>query len=238
MSKLRIYMAALKNALLDLLYPKDVLCLCCDKAIAPDAQDGLCPACIEALEELEAQQQAEGIAPAPGIVRVSAAYPYTAQARRLVIRLKYEHVRDAAVPLARAMAMLSGGEADVLVPVPTTKNRLRKRGFNQAQVLAEGIARETGMPVAEALARTDERTEQVRLSGQSRRENLKGVMTADRRVLGKRVLLIDDVYTTGSTAQEAARALLDAGALSVEVFTAAKSVYEEEAGAGQSGLRS
>ena len=62
MSKLRIYIAALKNALLDLLYPKDVICLCCDRAIAPDAQDGLCPACIEALEELEALESNERFA--------------------------------------------------------------------------------------------------------------------------------------------------------------------------------
>lgn len=221
------YFRRLWNTLLDLLYPRDILCLCCDKAIAPDALDGLCPTCLEELEELEAQQAEEEIVPAPGIVRVRAAYPYTAQARRLIIRLKYEHVRDAAVPLARAMAMLPGGEADVLVPVPTTRRRLRVRGYNQARVLAELIGRETGMPAIDALYRTDERTEQVRLSGQSRRQNLKGVMRADDSVRGLRVLLIDDVYTTGSTAEEAARALLDAGAASVEVFTAAKSMYDE-----------
>lgn len=220
------YLRQLWNALLDLLYPRDILCLCCDRAIAPDAQDGLCPACLEALEELEAQQAQEEIAPAPGIVRVRAAYPYTAQARRLIICLKYEHVRDAAVPLARAMAMLPGGEADVIVPVPTTRRRLRERGYNQAQVLAELIGGETGMPVIDALYRTDERIEQVRLSGQSRRQNLKGVMRADDSIRGLRVLLIDDVYTTGSTAEEAARALLAAGAVSVEVFTAAKSMYD------------
>ena len=225
------YLRQLWNALLDLLYPRDILCLCCDRAIAPDAKDGLCPACLEALEELEAQQ-AE-IAPAPGIVRVRAAYPYTAQARRLIIRLKYEHVRDAAVPLARAMAMLPGGEADVLVPVPTTRRRLRERGYNQAQVLAELIGRETGMPVMDALERTDEHTEQVRLSGQSRRQNLKGVMRANDSIRNLRVLLIDDVYTTGSTAEEAARALLAAGAVSVEVFTAAKSMYDGEKPASQ-----
>lgn len=238
MNKLRIYIKALINALLDLLYPRGVLCLCCDRAIAPDAQDGLCPACIEALEELEAQQQAQEIMPAPGIARVHAAYPYTAQARRLVIRLKYEHVRDAAVPLARAMAMLPGGETDVLVPVPTTKRRLRERGYNQAQVLAEGIARQTGMPLLCALTRTDERMAQVKLGGQSRRQNLRGVMRADDRVYGKRILLIDDVYTTGSTAEEAARALLCAGAQSVEVFAAAKSVYSKDSGAGQSDMDS
>lgn len=223
---------ALQSALLDLLYPGDVCCLCCDRAIAPDAQDGLCDDCLAALDALEAQPQA--IDPAPGIVRAAAAFPYTGQARRLIIRLKYEHVREAAVPLARAMAMLPGGETDVLVPVPTTKKRLRKRGYNQAQVLAALIAQETGMPVTEALVRTEERAEQVRLSGQSRRQNLQGTMTADHRVRGKRVLLIDDVYTTGSTATEAARALLAAGAVSVEVFTAAKSVYGEKPGAGQS----
>ena len=233
MQKLRTLIKALKEALLDLLYPRDVCCLCCDRAIAPDAEDGLCPACMEALSELEAQQQAQETLPASGIERVSAAYPYTAQARRLIIRLKYEHVRDAAVPLARAMAMLPGGEADLIVPVPTTRRRLRERGYNQAQVLAELIGRETGMPVADALRRNDERTEQVRLSGQSRRQNLKGVMTADLRVRGRRILLVDDVYTTGSTAQEAARALLEAGALSVEVFTAAKSMYDGEKTAGQ-----
>ena len=227
------YLRQLWNALLDLLYPRDILCLCCDRAIAPDAQDGLCPACLEALEELEAQQAEEEIAPAPGIVRVRAAYPYTAQARRLIIRLKYEHVRDAAVPLARAMAMLPGGEADVVVPVPTTRRRLRERGYNQAQVLAELIGRETGMPVMGALERTDEHTEQVRLSGQSRRQNLKGVMRANDSIRNLRVLLIDDVYTTGSTAEEAARALLAAGAVSVEVFTAAKSMYDGEKPASQ-----
>lgn len=234
MNKLQTYIKALISALLDLLYPKDVLCLCCDRVIAPDAQDGLCPACVEELEELEAWQQTQEIVPAPGIVRAAAAYPYTAQARRLIIRLKYEHVRDAAVPLARAMAMLPGGEADALVPVPTTKRRLRARGYNQAQVLAELVARETGMPVSAAITRTDERAAQVKLSGQSRRQNLTGTMKADERIKGKRVLLIDDVYTTGSTAAEAARALLDAGALSVEVFTAAKSVYDGGSGSGQS----
>ena len=227
------YLGALWNALLDLLYPRDVLCLCCDKAIAPDAKDGLCPECLEALEELEAQQAQEEIVPAPGIALVRAAYPYTAQARRLIIRLKYEHVRDAAVPLARAMAMLPGGEADLLVPVPTTKKRQRERGYNQAQVLAELIGKETGMPVIPALQRTDEHAAQVKLSGQSRRQNLRGVMVADDRVCGKHVLLIDDVYTTGSTAEEAARALLAAGALSVQVFTAAKSMYDGEMPAGQ-----
>lgn len=222
------------NALLELLYPPGILCLCCDRAVAPDAQDGLCDACIEALDELEAQREPQVMELAPGISYAAAAYPYTAQARRLVINLKYNHMRDAAVPLARAMAMLPGEEADLLVPIPTTKKRFRERGYNQAQVLCELVARETGMPMAEALIRTDERAAQVKLSGQSRRQNLTGTMKADERVKGRRILLIDDVYTTGSTAAEAARALLEAGAVSVGIFTAAKSMYDKDSISGQS----
>ena len=235
MLKIKPMIRALLNAFLDLLYPKDVTCLCCDRALAPDAKDGLCGDCELALEELEAQQTEREILPAPGIDYAAAAYPYTAQARRLVIRLKYQHVRDAAVPLAKAMAMLPGEEADLLVPIPTTRKRLRERGYNQAKVLCELIAQETGMPMADALIRMDERTAQVRLSGQSRRQNLTGVMEADARVRGKRILVIDDVYTTGSTAQEAARALRKAGAVSVGIFTAAKSLYKEDSLSGQSG---
>ena len=225
--------------LLDLLCPQDVRCLCCSGAPDEEEEDGLCADCRAALDELEARQPAQAISPVPGIVRAAAAYPYTAQARRLVISLKYHRMRRAAVPLARAMAMLPCGEAELLVPVPTTRKRRHARGYNQAQVLCELFARETGMPMADALRRTDERAAQTKLSGWLRRRNLTGVMTADERVRGRHILLIDDVYTTGSTAAEAARALGEAGALSVSVLTAAKSIYKEESKAGQSaGVRS
>ena len=219
------------DALLDLLYPDRVRCLCCDRALGEDEQDGLCPDCVRALEKLELrqhqrEQQGEHELLPPGVSYVHAAYPYTGQARSLILKLKFERLRDAAVPLARAMTTLPAGEEELLVPVPTTKRRLRERGFNQAQVLCALVAEVWGMPMEEALVREDDRAAQSSLGGQSRRDNLNGCMRALPAVAGRRVLLVDDVYTTGATAGEAARALLAAGARSVGVIAAARTEFD------------
>ena len=219
------------DALLNLLYPDRVRCLCCDRALGEDEQDGLCPDCVRTLERLELrqhqrEQQGEREPLPPGVSYVHAAYPYTGQARSLILKLKFERQRDAAVPLACAMTTLPAGDEELLVPVPTTKRRLRERGFNQAQVLCSLLAAAWGMPMEEALTREDDRTAQSRLGGQSRRANLTGCMRALPVVAGHRVLLVDDVYTTGSTAAEAARALMEAGAAGVGVITAARTEFD------------
>ena len=219
------------DALLNLLYPDRVRCLCCDRALGEDEQDGLCPDCVRTLERLELrqhqrEQQGEREPLPPGVSYVHAAYPYTGQARSLILKLKFERQRDAAVPLACAMTTLPAGDEELLVPVPTTKRRLRERGFNQAQVLCALVAGDWGMPMEEALVREDDRAAQSSLGGQSRRENLEGCMRALPSVSGRRVLLVDDVYTTGATAGEAARALLAAGALSVGVIAAARTEFD------------
>lgn len=212
----------------DLLFPDRVRCLCCSAAVDESAQDGLCPACCEALEELSARQEqldALHTEPLPpGIDFISAAFPYEQGAKRLIRRLKFEHVRAAAVPLARAMARLPGGEEELIVPMPTTGERLKKRGFNQAELIGRQLGGVLGMPFADALSRGDNRAAQSSLSARERRRNLVGCMRADARVRGKRILLVDDVCTTGSSAEEAARALLEAGAEGVGVFVAARSV--------------
>lgn len=226
---LSIALKRLWHALLDLLFPEGVRCLCCQEALGDRQEDGVCPACSRALGELEAVQQARVFhEPLPeGIAYVNSVYPYTGQARRLILRLKFESVRAAAVPLGRAMAMLPSGEEELLVPVPTTRRRMRRRGFNHAALLCEEVSKTLGMPMADALSRRDDRAAQSKLSARLRRQNIIDTMCADERVRGKRILLVDDVYTTGSTAQEAARALLEAGAVSVGVFTAARSLYKE-----------
>lgn len=218
-------------ALLALVYPDRVLCLCCGRAIGEDDEDGVCPDCVRALERLEAcqrlrEEKGEPEALPEGVAYVHSVYLYTGPARALILRLKFERVREAAVPLAHAMAMLPGGEEELLVPVPTTKRRLRERGFNQARLLCDLMARELGMPMADALIREDDRAAQSSLSGEQRLNNLTGCMRALPAVRGKRVLLVDDVYTTGATAGEAARALIEAGAVSVGVFTAARTEFD------------
>ena len=216
----------------ELLFPENVLCLCCDHALGEDARDGICPACARSLEALaqaqEAREAEDGEALPEGLSYVHAAYPYEGQARTLIRRLKYERVRAASVPLARQMVFLPSGEEEIIVPVPTDRKRQRQRGFNQATLLAQHIGRELGMEVCVALTRVSSRRPQTGLSAAQRRMNLVGCMASSEAVNGKRVLLVDDVYTTGATAQEAARALRSAGAVSVGMFAAARAGGRDE----------
>ncbi len=228
---LKRMLSSLLQALDDLFFPEQLRCLGCLQALNEQERDGLCPACVQALKALSAREEEfdkdraqNKEALVPGVDYVCAAFPYEGVARELILRLKFDSVRAAAIPLAHAMSMLPGGEEELIVPIPTTKKRLRSRGFNQAEVLARLIGKETGMPVANALTRSADRAEQSTLSAQERTKNLIGTLRADKRVRGKRILVVDDVYTTGSTVREAARALLEAGAVGVGVFTAARSV--------------
>ena len=95
---------------------------------------------------------------------------------------------------------------------------------HQAALLAQAVARRRGLPCAQALTREDSRAAQMTLPASGRAKNVEGCMRADECVRGKRILLIDDVYTTGSTAREAARALREAGAESVGALVAARTL--------------
>lgn len=225
---MRRLFAAVMRLADDLLFPSEVACLCCDRALGEDAQGSVCPACEELLEEMNARQTAWDAVHSredlpEGIAFVCAAYPYEGPVRRLVHRLKYESVREAAGVLARPMAYLDAEEEEILVPVPTDKARRRVRGFNQATLLAGHLSDELGMEMCEALRRVKRRVPQTGLPLEQRKKNLVGCMESSGVVRGRRVLLVDDVYTTGSTVSEAARALYAAGAASVGVFAAARS---------------
>ncbi len=125
----------------------------------------------------------------------------------------------------RAECLLNIGDYDVIIPVPLHKERLRERGFNQSLLLAREISGRFGIPVDfESLRRVRDTGTQVSLSGSRRRENVRGAFEAAGSVRGKRVLLIDDVLTTGSTVGECARELVGKGAREVAVYTVARAV--------------
>lgn len=172
------------------------------------------------------------IAEPPVFERARAVARYDDVARRLVHRLKYgdrlELARALGGMMARAGAELLG-DAEVIVPVPLHRRRLWWRRFNQAIELARAVSRKSGVPCDPFLvARIKPTQSQVGLSKAQRGENLQGAFRvppdAKARLAGKRVLLVDDVLTTGATANAASRALLRGGAKAVDVLAFARVV--------------
>ncbi|NTW67273.1 MAG: ComF family protein [Nitrospirae bacterium] len=142
---------------------------------------------------------------------------------------KYRPVRSLGKHLAAWMAeqVRMTVHLDLTMPVPLHRKRLRQRGFNQALILAHGISERFSVPLLyDNLMRLRSTRPQVELSGPERRSNVKGAFGLVRpaEVRDKRILLIDDVFTTGATMNECAKVLKEAGAASVTVLTLARTV--------------
>lgn len=142
--------------------------------------------------------------------------------------LKYEGWRELATTMGDAVAKLVPEGPMVVVPVPTTAERLVTRGYNQAGLLAVRVAEARGLPFVPALARTGSRGSQTSLTPSERRENVRDAFAPapghEGAVSGARVLLVDDVLTTGATASEAAGVLAAMGAASVLLLTYARAL--------------
>jgi ComF family protein len=151
---------------------------------------------------------------------------YEGTLRTLIHLFKYSAIRPLAWPLADLLAdaLPRDQRFDAIVPVPLHWRRRWQRGFNQSELLARSLGRRTGVPVLGALKRTRATPAQAGLSNTRRRQNVTLAFGCRRpeRIRGKRVLLIDDVMTTGSTAGACALALKRAGAAKVAVLTVAR----------------
>ncbi len=182
--------------------------------------------------------------PAPGSCRECRGWPDALSAARyayvleppasdLVHALKYEGWRELADEMGSALASVElptgiVGTDPLLVPVPTTRRRARKRGYNQAELLARSVARRTGWRCVDALKRTHGGSTQVALHPSQRKANVSNVFAAQggtaSGVRDARVVLVDDVLTTGSTAGAAATALVRMGARSVTLIAFARAL--------------
>ena len=162
--------------------------------------------------------------------RARAVLRYDRHSRRLVLMLKHGDQTHLAGAFGRWMRRAGGDVldgADMLVPVPLRWTRLFSRRFNQAALLANAIHAAGGPPVAaDWLVRRRRTPSQGRLGPLARERNVRGAfaLRRGRSVKGRRVVLIDDVLTTGATAEECARVLRRAGAASVRVLTLARAL--------------
>ena len=221
----------------------------CPSCREPVGDNGLCASCWAKLS-LIAPPYCERLGipfaydPGPGVIsmqaiadppayhRARAAVRYDEVARTLVHSLKYGDRLDLAPTMGRWMARAGTAvlaDADALVPVPLHWRRLWMRRFNQSALLAKTISHESGVPVAEAaLKRVKATAQQVGLSQSERAANVQGAFRVPEQgkseVVGRNLVLIDDVLTTGATLDACARALLRAGARSVDALTFARVV--------------
>lgn len=173
--------------------------------------------------------------PLRNIRRMWAAAHYDAAVGEAIRLFKFQGKRRLAGPLAEMMAAFAAEELsdesfDVLVPVPLHRVRQRSRGFNQSALLAGHLSQAMGIPVSEALYRVRPTRVQSLLEDTERHKNIVGAFAVrdGHPFAGARVLLIDDVVTTGSTVAECAAALTRAGAADVCVYAAAHAVRTQQ----------
>jgi ComF family protein len=167
----------------------------------------------------------------PRFERAIAAFNYAFPWDRVIASFKFRQGLEWASPLARQLALATSadaGEVELVTAVPLAASRLRERGYNQAWELARRTARMHGLPVQhDLLLRLRDTPQQMTLAKQQRDANLRGAFmpggaVARRALQGRCVALVDDVLTTGTTANEAASALIEAGARSVHIWVLAR----------------
>ena len=187
--------------------------------------------CVTCGMPLQATEQATCgvcLARPPRIARTRAAVAYDEISRGLAIRLKYARKVALARTMARYMAPLVGDAPDcLLIPVPLHRTRLWSRGFNQSALVARELSRRLGIPAAPlALARSRRTPPLKGMSPLQRRKTVAGAFRVRERgaVAGKTIILVDDVLTTGSTAEACARVLKRAGAARIELVSWARVV--------------
>jgi competence protein ComFC len=243
--KIKHSLLELKDDLLDFVYPQS--CSICEKPLNRGEKEvcencwetlaslpsPFCPYCKTFLEDEETALKHRCVYLSRPedrkIFAVTSLGTFDDYYQKLIHRFKY----DRKIPLGKRLAQSLGEivarekdfiTCDLIIPVPLHRARQRERGFNQSQILAEGIAEVTNLPLMKDILKRKKNTQdQTYLNAQQRKENVRGafVITQPDKIASKQVILVDDVITTGATLNECARMLLDAGATKIFAVTLA-----------------
>ncbi|MFC1557279.1 ComF family protein [candidate division KSB1 bacterium] len=219
----------LASAIIDFVYPR--LCLTCRNSI-PDEKTLICGKCWHGINRNSRHIVTSGARFIPGkkyFSFISWRFKYSDVMREAVRLFKfndyhslYRRFGEEMAETVRNIPELS--RADALVPVPLHKARQRERGYNQSELLARTVSEFTGIPLHSSLLRIRNNRPQSLISGRKEKiENVRGIfeVRSPEEVNGKRIILVDDVVTTGATVNECSRVLAGAGAEQVMILSAA-----------------
>ncbi len=201
------------NAILDMLFPTNFTCFACAREAEVDAM-GLCIDCAKSLRIVD------NVPPIAHVDDASAAIFYDFPFDSALARFKYQGEKQLASYLASLILLPPGWDADIIVPIPLYEKRYRKRGFNQSELIAAELSKDIGVRVdTRIMHRTRDTNTQTELTKEERAKNMQNAFHVNERLDGLRILLLDDVFTTGATLSDAARALKEAGAACVLAIT-------------------
>lgn len=208
----------LRDAMEFLLYPRGARCVCCGD-MRGRKDDIFCPECRNAYMPMYDSAQWNNFR---GVERMYSACRYRAPALDAVKAFKFSgngyagaFMAEEMIKAAREMGLPA---MDAVVPVPLHKKRLRERGFNQSDILAEALAKELQTSKEDWLVRVKNTRKQSTLPMEERAANIADAFRAAEACKGKTILLVDDVCTSGATGHACAKALRAAGARQVELF--------------------
>ncbi|MCD5410742.1 MAG: ComF family protein [Clostridiales bacterium] len=218
------------NEFLEMIYPSNIKCVCCEGELENKIAFNICEYCQSKIEfkpvwsslyiEREYSQN---------YTEVLTVTEYNKVIRRLIYKFKYNSQTYIAREMASIMANFLEGENlsfDVIIPVPLFVAKKRKRGFNQAELLAKYLGEHIKVRHdINVLGRIKETETMHMLTKEQRRENVKGVFSVEdpTQIPLKNILLVDDIYTTGATIKECSEVLLNAGASKVTAVAFARS---------------
>ena len=206
-------------------------CVLCGRILEKNEMD-LCHKC-----RIEAPECGISRTKYPFLDSWTALWHYQDKVRRSILRYKFYGRRNYAAAYARMLGVKllkeERAELDLITWVPISAKRLKKRGFDQGQLLAENLGEELKIPVTPLLKKIRDNPPQSGIVGHAHRKaNVLGayIMTDSQTLKGKRILLLDDILTTGATAGECARVLLTAGAEEVHLAVIAAANKENKTG--------
>lgn len=220
--KLKHWLNITFNNTLDLVYPPK--CAGCDKI----GEGVWCPQCERQVKTLTPPNHLQMLDLGEhGPLAVLSAAEFDSPLREAIHEFKYNGTPALAAPLAQYLVLAwrrVSWPTDLIIPVPLHIRRRRERGYNQSEFLAIELARVIGLPInASALRRIRHTEQQAHLDAETRQQNVVDAFAAAPGLIdGKRVLLVDDVLTTGSTLRACALTLLQSGAANVSAVTLAR----------------